>query len=115
MKKIALLFVFIFSLTMVYSADFAPKTHIEESYQVENSQLILPLQFTGKQKEMTAFWINMLIAAIGVYSIYGFAAGIVSVGITYFVTNGNKKAFKLAILGCIIGMLLGAAIWLGVH
>ena len=87
----------------------------QEVYAKQTIESPNPLNLSETESEWTAFWITLAIAAIGVYSIYGFAAGIVAVAITYFVTNGNKKAFKLAILGCIVGMALGALIWIGIH
>lgn len=62
------------------------------------------------QNNSGVFWINFVIAAIGTYSIYGIGAGIVSVGITYFIVNGDKIAMKKAIWGCVLGMLTGGLI-----
>jgi len=56
------------------------------------------------------FWINLIIAAIGVISIYGFAAGIVSAGISYFIVNGDKKGFAKAIWGALIGIIIGLVV-----
>jgi len=56
------------------------------------------------------FWITLAISAIGVYSIYGIAAGFITVAVVYFISNNNKKAMKRAIWGCIIGCLIGALI-----
>ena len=53
------------------------------------------------------FWINFVIAAVGIYFIYGFAAGIVSAGISYFVVDGDKRGFKMAIFGALAGLLVG--------
>ena len=92
---------------------------IEKSGQEISSEQtispIVPFSFLQTESEWIAFWLTLIVAAIGVYSIYGFAAGIIAVAITYFVTNGNKKAFKLSILGCIIGAVLGILIWLAIH
>ena len=79
----------------------------QEKYSEQSIEPYNPLSFLETENEWTAFWITLVIAAIGVFSIYGFAAGIIAVAITYFATNGNKKAFKLAILGCIIGCIIG--------
>ncbi len=72
-----------------------------------NSKPIIAKKHSGK---MTPFWIAFVVGAIGVYSIYGFAAGIIAVAVTYFATNGNKKAFVMSIWGCLAGMALGALI-----
>ncbi len=72
-----------------------------------------PSDILKQNGKWTAFWITFIISAIGVYSLYGFAAGIIAVAVTYFVTNGNKRAFKMAILGCIAGCIVGGLILLG--
>lgn len=83
---------------------------IEQTIQPYN-----PLSFLETQSEWNAFWITLLIAAIGAYTIYGIAAGLVAAALVYFITNGNKKAFKLSILAWFIGIALGLGIWFAIH
>ncbi len=81
------------------------KTIIEQE-----SQTLFPvIQQDSMSDYWGVFWVNFAIAAIGVYSIYGFAAGFVSVGLTYFIYNGNKKAFRMAIFGALAGAFVGLA------
>jgi predicted Co/Zn/Cd cation transporter (cation efflux family) len=72
--------------------------------------LVLPFDtemISGRGQKWGVFWINFAIATVGMYSIYGFAAGIISAGVTYFVVNGDKKSFHMAIWGALAGMLVG--------
>lgn len=119
MKKLMLIFVIVFLVIFAFGAKNyrtleVQSSTIKTSVSVNNNhheQIIMPVNpffETAQGDKWGAFWIAFIIAAIGVYSIYGFAAGIVVVGITYFATNGNKKAFKKAIWGCLAGCVLGA-------
>jgi len=103
MKKILTL------IFLLYTINFSVNATQSISYNIKifpnNNQ-----EEIKKQDNAGVFWINFTIAAIGTYSIYGIGAGIVAVGITYFVVNGDKKAMKKAILGCVLGMLAGGLV-----
>jgi hypothetical protein len=109
MKKV-IIFLTLLSLNFgVYAIQFKGPVQINQSTCIEN---YTPEVSTQNQANTywSVFWVNFAISAIGVYSIYGFAAGIVSAGLTYFIYNGNKKAFKMAIWGAIAGAAVGLMI-----
>ncbi|MBN2662897.1 MAG: hypothetical protein JXR68_04545 [Bacteroidales bacterium] len=119
MKQLLLFSVFVFFVIFAFGAKNDRTLEIQSSTinstvsanDNNHEQILMPVNSffeTARGDKWGAFWIAFIIAAIGVYSIYGFAAGIVVVGITYFATNGNKKAFKKAIWGCLSGLVLGA-------
>ncbi len=112
MKNIVTIVFFLFlTFNFSYSAENSFERESETKTNLNDSDVVYPNVFpffnNAKNDKWGVFWINFVIAAIGVYSIYGFAAGIVAVAITYFVTNGNKKAFKMAIWGCLAGCVIG--------
>lgn len=56
------------------------------------------------------------ISAIGTYTLYGAGAGIVTCGLIYICTNGNRRHTKHAIWGCVAGMAVGGFVkWLSVR
>ncbi len=113
MKKLITIILFLLFVEMSifarkpYSAAEASlrssKSQIEQT--TENQNIDLPRQ--ADSNYWGVFWINFIIAAVGIYFIYGFAAGIVSAGISYFVVDGDKKGFKMAIWGALAGLLVG--------
>lgn len=113
MKKILLLLIFIISVSVIFAANDNRKAQIQQKSRIQTNEVVYsnavvsPFENYAQGDKWGVFWINLLIAAIGVFSIYGFAAGIVAVAITYFATKGNKKAFKKAIWGCIVGCIIG--------
>ncbi|MBN2890760.1 MAG: hypothetical protein JXL97_02745 [Bacteroidales bacterium] len=118
MKTFILLLTLLISTTIIQASTAESKQYLstQETKTILNEKTsnIVPFSLFKNNSEQAAFWITLIIAAIGMFSIYGFAAGIIAVAVTYFATNGNKKAFKMSIWGCIIGMVLGALIRLGV-
>lgn len=56
------------------------------------------------------------ISAIGTYTLYGAGAGIVTCGLVYICTNGNRRHTRQAIWGCVAGMAVGGFVkWLSVR
>lgn len=92
------------------SSHYVKKSASEETI-LKPQEIINPVKiFQYNQNYWGVFWINLIIAAIGVYSIFGFAAGIISAGISYFIVNGDKKGFRMAVWGAIIGAIIGLSI-----
>ncbi len=111
MEKLIILFLlFISSATYAHQVSTTyVSASVSQNTTIQNAELS-PIPENNLLSKMAPFWITFAIAAIGVYSIYGFGAGIVAVGVTYFVTKGNKKAFFRAIWGCLAGMAVGAVL-----
>ena len=61
-------------------------------------------------KKFPTFWIVFIISAIGAFTLYGLAAGLIAVTIVYFVTKGNKTETKKAFWGFLIGLVVGLGI-----
>jgi len=119
MKRAIIFLIFILTISVVFGAKNNRTSQIQEVSNEQNveefSSSIMPfapLLEIAQGDKWWAFWITFVIAAIGVYSIYGFSAGIIAVAITYFATNGNKKVFRKAIWGCVAGCVVGALILL---
>lgn len=57
-----------------------------------------------------------VISAVGTYTLYGAGAGIVTAGLVYVCTNGNRHHTRMAIWGCVAGMAVGGlAKWISVR
>lgn len=57
-----------------------------------------------------------VISAVGTYTLYGAGAGIVTAGLVYICTNGNRHHTRMAIWGCLAGMAVGGvAKWISVR
>ncbi len=113
MKKIIILFLlFVSSATYAHQVNvsYVSTFEVSETPKSEQKAEFSPVPEKSFLGKMAPFWITFVIAAIGVYSIYGIGAGIVAVGVTYFVTKGNKKAFRRSIWGCLAGMAVGAVL-----
>jgi len=57
--------------------------------------------------KLPSFWFPFIFGLIGTYFIYTAGLGLVAFGIVFFVKKGDKKEAKKAILGCLLGMLMG--------
>lgn len=113
MKKYIVIFVLLFSFSTSF-ASFTQRT-IEKSpkAQIINYQHntpVIPNQNLKQGNRWGVFLVNFAIGAIGAYKIYGIVAGLVSAGITYFIYNGEKKAFVMGLIGGILGIAVGLAI-----
>ncbi|MBQ2098943.1 MAG: hypothetical protein II480_12245 [Bacteroidales bacterium] len=98
--------------------DYGAKLEHPASYQVDYSQILHPvdLKKTCVPGRIPTFPFVAVISAIGTYTLYGAGAGIVTVGIIYIATNGNRRHLKHAIWGCVTGMVVGGvAKWLSVR
>ena len=109
---IILLIVFISFNTLnaaTYHTIYQSKKEIQQGFQ-NSDEPIIDLLKTTQSNRWGVFWVNFIIGAIGMYSLYGFSAGIISAGLTYFIFNGEKKAFIMGILGALAGIAVGLAI-----
>jgi len=61
--------------------------------------------------KIPSFWWAFVISAIGSYTIYGIAAGPISVLIVYFASKASKTEVRKAIWGWITGTITGLGIW----
>lgn len=98
--------------------DYEAKIEVKYSYTVDYSQLLHPIDFkkTCVPGRIPTFPFVAVISAVGTYTLYGAGAGIVTVGIIYIATNGNRRHFKHAVWGCVTGMVVGGvAKWLSVR
>ena len=113
MKKYIVIFALLFSFSTSF-ASFTQRT-VEKSSkaQITNYQhntTTLPNQNLKQSDRWGIFLVNFAIGAIGAYTIYGIVAGLVSAGLTYFIYNGEKKAFVMGLIGGILGIAVGLAI-----
>jgi len=114
MKKVLIVLFILLSVSVLNAAKYSSASTVCKTSEISYSYPVInPVERYAQGDKWGAFWINFIIGAIGAYSIYGFAAGVVSAGVTYFVTNGNKKAFKKAIWGSLAGITFGFLVrWL---
>ncbi|MEA2043253.1 MAG: hypothetical protein U9N85_11990 [Bacteroidota bacterium] len=59
-----------------------------------------------------SFWFSFLISAIGAYTIYGLAAGPLSVLLIYLLAKGSKSEVMKSFWGWITGTAVGLGIWI---
>lgn len=98
--------------------DYEATIETGQSYTVDYSELLQPidLQKTCVPGRIPTFAFVATISAIGTYTLYGAGAGIVTVGIIYIATNGNRKHTRHAIWGCVTGMVVGGLVkWISVR
>lgn len=110
MKYIFIILVSFFSLISINtyaSLRYGTTLEVEKENTFQSGNKDLPLIKQKSTNNWTVFLINFFIGAIGAFTIYGIAAGAVSAGATYFITNGNKQAFKIAIWGSLLGIAVG--------
>ncbi len=113
MKKYIVIFVLLFSFTTSF-ASFTQtkikKVSYTQSANIQQNIPAIPEQNLKQGDRWGVFLVNFAIGSIGAYTIYGIVAGIVSAGLTYFIYNGEKKAFVMGLLGGILGIAVGLAI-----
>ncbi len=98
--------------------EFEPSLEIQEPYVVDYNELLMPDDFQKKcvPGRIPTFAFVATISAIGTYTLYGAGAGIVTVGIIYIATDGNRRHTRQAIWGCVTGMVVGGLVkWISVR
>ncbi len=98
--------------------DYEVKFEVTPSYSMDYKQLLKPIDLKKAcvPGRIPTFPFVAVISAVGTYTLYGAGAGIVTVGIIYIATNGNRRHFKHAVWGCVTGMVVGGvAKWLSVR
>lgn len=96
---------------------YAATEEVRYPYRVDYNKLLIPKNFkeTCVPGRFPTFAFVAAISAIGTYTLYGAGAGIVTAGIIYISTDGNRKHTRQAIWGCITGMVVGGlAKWISV-
>ena len=113
MKKYIVILALLFSFTTSF-AEFSHSSIKKIGYtQLSNLQYntsVIPKQNLKQGGRWGVFLVNFAIGAIGAYEIYGIVAGVVSAGITYFIYNGERRAFIMGIIGGLLGIAVGLAI-----
>lgn len=75
----------------------------------------IPVPIKKKKKlspgKIPSFWWAFVLSAIGSYTIYGIAAGPISVLVVYLSSKASKVEVRKAIWGWITGTILGLGIW----
>ena len=120
MKKFILLFIFFYFFSNFTLASNPKPNFKEESVYTNNIKqkepvvsyivpFIFPLSISTTKKFPT-FWVVFIISAIGAFTLYGLAAGLIALTIVYFATKGNKKETKKAFWGFLVGLVVGLGI-----
>ena len=113
MKKYIVIFALLFSFTTSF-ASFTQtgikKIDYTQSVNIQKDKSVFPYYNFKQGDRWGVFFVNFAIGAIGAYMIYAIVAGIVSAGLTYFIYNGEKKAFIMGLIGGLLGIAVGLAI-----
>lgn len=130
MKKIAI-FLLIFTTALTVSASESQKlnrtinnSHLQAACEIDNSgnstdqiksadEIPVPIKKSKRNSpgKISSFWWAFVLSAIGSYTIYGIAAGPISVLVVYLSSKGSKTEVRKAIWGWITGTVLGLGIW----
>ncbi len=117
MKTFVLSFLFIFAFISYSGAIENKNLQFEKEYLLNNesvnSEMVVypsPFKNFAQGDKWGAFWITFLVSAVGWYFFWFFSVGLVAIAVTYFATNGNKKAVKMSVLGFFAGMILGGGL-----
>lgn len=82
---------------------------IEEEPSFWQKVLMFPRNITAPWG-LPTFWFVFVVSAIGTYTLWGIPAGLIAVTIVYFSAKGNKKEFRRALFGWILGTILGGTL-----